>query len=61
VAPSQDYSAEEDEEVVEEEGGWWWWAWWWWRRLSLFVIQSQMRIGPTRIRRNTDPFKPQVR
>ena len=28
--------------------------------LSLFAIQSQMRIRPTRIRRNTDPFKPQV-
>ena len=27
------------------------------RRLSLFVIQSQMRIRPTRIRRNTDPLK----
>ena len=25
------------------------------RRLSSFVIRSQMRIRPTRIRRNTDP------
>ena len=25
------------------------------RRLSLFVIRSQMRVRPTRIMRNTDP------
>ena len=31
------------------------------RRLSLFVNRSHARIRPTRIRRNTAPFKPQVR
>ena len=41
-------NCEEEQEHEQEEA-------------SLFVIHSQMRIRPMRIRRNTDPFKPHVR